>query len=213
MRKSSLLGGANVRGIAEMDSWADCPEFRACPLLQVEGLRTADAELDGVDLSVGYGEIAAVIGPQSGALLRAIAGERGTRGGTIRFGGGDLTWSRSVRRTKLGLVLARAQPERDVGATLSRFAFLNGGGGDPALNERLATIGEALADHPRLLLLDEPTRGLTARARWRMLAAFLALNDRGVSLLVADRCAELVSLADTVHVIHGGRVVRVISAA
>ena len=90
---------------------------------------------------------------------------------------------------------------------LSRHPYDLSGGEQQAL-----ALCKALATHPRLLLLDEPTKGLDAWARERMVALLQALRAQGMTVLCvthdvafaaacADRCAlffrgEVVSCAE-----------------
>lgn len=68
--------------------------------------------------------------------------------------------------------------------------------------QQLLALCKALAQRPRLLLLDEPTKGLDAFARLRLTALLRALRERGMTILCvthdvefaavcADRCALL----------------------
>ena len=68
--------------------------------------------------------------------------------------------------------------------------------------QQLLALCKALAQRPRLLLLDEPTKGLDALARLRLTALLRALRERGMTILCvthdvefaaacADRCALL----------------------
>ena len=60
----------------------------------------------------------------------------------------------------------------------------------------------------RLLLLDEPTRGVDVGARTEIYGLIRALADRGVAvLLVSSEIPEVLGLADRVLVMREGRVV------
>jgi branched-chain amino acid transport system ATP-binding protein len=76
-------------------------------------------------------------------------------------------------------------------------------------DQRLLEIAMALAQNPRLLLLDEPTQGLsveeTAQAV-ETLAALLA--DGGITVLLVEHDMEVVfRLADKITVLHRGAVI------
>ncbi|ROT28310.1 ABC transporter ATP-binding protein [Micromonospora sp. HM5-17] len=70
---------------------------------------------------------------------------------------------------------------------------------------RLLEIAMALANQPRLLLLDEPAAGLSG-VEVQRLAALLAGLPREVSVLLVEHRLDLVyALADTVTVLYDGR--------
>ena len=72
---------------------------------------------------------------------------------------------------------------------------------------RRVEIARALLHRPRLLLLDEPTVGLDIRARAAILSYVRSLvAEEGVSVLWATHLVDEVSEADTVSVLHHGRV-------
>ena len=73
------------------------------------------------------------------------------------------------------------------------------------LTERSAADG---AGGLRLLLLDEPTRGVDVGARAELYTVIRRLADRGIGvLLVSSEVPEVLGLADRVLVIREGRLV------
>ncbi|MCC5993863.1 MAG: ATP-binding cassette domain-containing protein [Rhodobacteraceae bacterium] len=77
---------------------------------------------------------------------------------------------------------------------------LNGG------HRRRLEIARALMHRPRLLLLDEPTVGLDARARASITAHVHALaRDDGIAVLWATHLVDEVAPDDTVLILHQGR--------
>jgi branched-chain amino acid transport system ATP-binding protein len=72
--------------------------------------------------------------------------------------------------------------------------------------QRQLEIGVALATAPRLLLLDEPTAGMSPEETQRMTRLLQGL-PRGVTLLIIEHDMDVVySLADRVTVLHYGEV-------
>ena len=71
---------------------------------------------------------------------------------------------------------------------------------------RLLEIAVALAARPRLLLLDEPAAGLTDADLPQLLAVLDRLSDRVTVLLVEHHLDVVTAVADTVTVLHQGRV-------
>ena len=67
-------------------------------------------------------------------------------------------------------------------------------------------VGVALATQPRLLLLDEPTAGMSPEETERM-TRMLERLPRSVTLLIIEHDMDVVSsLADRVSVLHFGEV-------
>jgi branched-chain amino acid transport system ATP-binding protein len=70
-------------------------------------------------------------------------------------------------------------------------------------------LGIALASQPRLLLLDEPTAGMSARETREAIALLERIAaERGLSLLFTEHDMEVVfSIAQRIAVLHQGRVI------
>jgi ribose transport system ATP-binding protein len=80
-------------------------------------------------------------------------------------------------------------------------------------NQQKVVVGRWLLVDIRLLLLDEPTRGVDVGARAELYQVIRALAARGVGvLLVSSEVPEVLGLADRVLVMREGRVVREASA-
>jgi ribose transport system ATP-binding protein len=94
---------------------------------------------------------------------------------------------------------------RDVGRPVGT---LSGG------NQQKVVVGRWLLGGTRLLLLDEPTRGVDVGARAELYQLVHALAERGVGvLLVSSEVPEVLGLADRVLVMREGRVVHQAAAA
>jgi branched-chain amino acid transport system ATP-binding protein len=76
-------------------------------------------------------------------------------------------------------------------------------------NQKQLELGIALASEPELLLLDEPTAGMSAaetRETIRLVARIAA--ERGLTLLFTEHDMEVVfAIAQTITVLHQGRVI------
>ncbi len=96
---------------------------------------------------------------------------------------------------------------RDVAAAVGLADRLDAHAGRLSYGEqRQLEIGVALATRPRLLLLDEPTAGMSPDETQRMIRLLGAL-PREVTLLIIEHDMDVVfSLADRVTVLHGGEV-------
>ena len=80
-------------------------------------------------------------------------------------------------------------------------ATLSGG------NQQKVVLGKWLATRPRLLLLDEPTRGVDIGAKHEIYAWMNQWTAQGLGiLLITSEMPELLALADRILVMHRGRV-------
>jgi thiamine transport system ATP-binding protein len=180
-------------------------------VLEVRGVVVrygAKVALDGVDLTVGDGEVVSVLGPSGSgktSLLRAIAGLEPLHAGAVVRDGVDLAGVPPHRR-ELGLMFQDHAlfPHRDV---LGNVAFglrmhdvarrdaeararvtlaLVGLSGMEHRSVRELSGGEqqrvalarALAPEPRLLMLDEPLGSLDRALRERLAEELRELFDR-----------------------------------
>ncbi|WP_327038553.1 sugar ABC transporter ATP-binding protein [Micromonospora maris] len=81
-------------------------------------------------------------------------------------------------------------------------------------NQQKVVVGRWLLGGTRLLLLDEPTRGVDVGARAELYQVIRELAAQGVGvLLVSSEVPEVLGLADRVLVMREGRVVRTAPAA
>ena len=84
---------------------------------------------------------------------------------------------------------------------VSRLALLSGG------NQQKVVYGKWLARDPRLLILDEPTRGVDVGAKAEIYALVDELAGRGVAVwMITSDMEELLGMSDRVVVMHEGRI-------
>ena len=184
-----------------------------------------------LDMTVGAGEIVALLGPNGAGkstILRAISGVIPLLGGTVYLNGREATVPLHRRaRDGLGIVFE----ERSVFMRLTVAENLRVGRCDEtmalaifpelvALRDRLAgdlsggeqrmlTLGRALARRPALLLADELSLGLAPLAVeriFRTLRAAADEHDLGI-LLVQQGIRQVLDYADRAYVLNHGRVV------
>ncbi|MEO8715566.1 MAG: ATP-binding cassette domain-containing protein, partial [Acetobacteraceae bacterium] len=101
---------------------------------------------------------------------------------------------------RMGEVLAMfprlAERERQLGATLS--------GGE----QQMLAIGRALMRKPALMVLDEPSLGLSPVLVQVIYRAIADVRRRGMTILLAEQSAHLaLRLADRAYVLETGRIV------
>ena len=100
----------------------------------------------------------------------------------------------TMERMRRELDIRMADPARPI-------TTLSGG------NQQKAVVARALLTSPRVLLMDEPTRGIDVRARGEMFDLMGRLADQGLAILYSSSdLKEVVGLADRVVVLSNGRV-------
>ena len=74
--------------------------------------------------------------------------------------------------------------------------------------QQMLAMARALMSRPRLLMLDEPSMGLSPIMMQRILATVAELKARGTTILLVEQNAQAaLGLADRAHVIETGRIV------
>lgn len=74
-------------------------------------------------------------------------------------------------------------------------------------NQQKVVIARSLSTAPRVIILDEPTRGIDAAARGDVYRIIQKLRDQGVSiLLISSDMEEIVELADRAVTVFQGRI-------
>ncbi|WP_421999777.1 ABC transporter ATP-binding protein [Reyranella sp.] len=181
-------------------------------------------------------------GAGKSTLLKLIAGLLRPSGGAVRLEGRDIAGLGAPEISRLGLSFV--PQERNVFGTMSVAENLEMGGyvdGRQArrraaeLYERFPLLAEkrraaartlsggqrqilamaiALMNAPRLLLLDEPTAGLSPRAADELFGTIVALNRTGVAILMVEQNAlEALAVSARAYVLVQGRPQREGSAA
>ena len=181
-------------------------------------------------------------GAGKSTLLKLVAGLLRPSGGRVAFKERDIAGLDAPAISRLGLSFV--PQERNVFATLSVAENLEMGGftgkadtrrriGElytqfPMLGEKrraaartlsggqrqILAMAIALMVSPQLLLLDEPTAGLSPRAAEELFGTIVALNQSGVAMLMVEQNAlEALSVSARAYVLVQGRAEREARAA
>ena len=111
---------------------------------------------------------------------------------------------------------------RSVAGLVRRFAaevrLKAQGGHQPAAelsggNQQKILFARALAGNPKVLLLDEPTRGVDVGAKFDIYGTIRTLAAQGAGVvMVSSDLSELIGLSDRIAILHAGRLTRIIPA-
>lgn len=114
----------------------------------------------------------------------------------------DSTWGFLQPVREDGLASAMIQDLRiKTPSAQQTVQFLSGG------NQQKVVLGKWLALQPKILLLDEPTRGIDVGAKHEIYRLMEELARQGVAILfVSSELEEILGLADRVLVFHEGRI-------
>ncbi|HTJ57268.1 MAG TPA: sugar ABC transporter ATP-binding protein [Devosiaceae bacterium] len=87
----------------------------------------------------------------------------------------------------------------------TRTGALSGG------NQQKVVLGKWLAMQPRVMILDEPTRGIDVGAKAEIYRLMRGLADAGVAvLMISSDMEEVIGVSDRVAVMHEGRIAGVL---
>ncbi|CAO3409778.1 ABC transporter ATP-binding protein [Azospirillum largimobile] len=194
--------------------------------------------LDGVSLSVAAGETVALLGANGAGkstLLKALLGLVPARG-ELRFDGGDLGPLATEARVRRGIgyvpegrrvfpgmsvrdnlevagLPAARDRAQDVERVFALFPDLAAKSRDSAWRlsggqQQMLSLGRALMGRPRLLLLDEPSLGLSPKLADEVFAAVGRIAAAGTAVLLAEQsAARALSVAPRAVLLRLGRVV------
>jgi ABC-type multidrug transport system ATPase subunit len=182
--------------------------------------------LDGIDVMGRYGEVIVLSGPNGGGkttLLRLIAGALTPASGTVERRPGRIAYlpqnpttllHRPTVADEVRLTLDRAGESEPPAAILGELGLLSVANRYPrdlSCGERQrAALATVLPGTPRLVLLDEPTRGMDAAARSALVGLVARLRDAGAAIVLATHDAGLqAALADRVVRVADGKVFEV----
>ena len=116
-------------------------------------------------------------------------------GSTARFG----LVSSARERAQVQKIVERFEVKTP--SISQRMVFLSGG------NQQKAIIGRALAMNPRVLILDEPTRGIDVRTKVEIYRLIRELADNGMGVIVVSSdLEELRRCANRIVCLYEGRI-------
>lgn len=204
-------------------------------MIRYEGLRKTYGRVlavAGLDLEVRAGETLALIGPNGSGkstTLKAAVGLVRPSAGRVLVDGVDVALGPEAR-AGLGYLPQRVSFAEGVTARAAMRLYARLRGAAPAEVERLLDrvglgdsadrvtdgfsggmrqrlgIAVALLGRPRVLLLDEPTAGMSVKESWEIVTRLREIRDRDrLTVLIVEHDMEIVmELAERITVLHLG---------
>jgi branched-chain amino acid transport system ATP-binding protein len=170
-------------------------------------------------------------------MLRAVSGLLPVNAGHVRFGGRDMTNASPREAARAGLVhvieghrvftqisvtdnlllagydLARSERAARVEEALSFFPEIaekrhQFGGALSGGQQQMLTVAQGLVRRPRLLMLDEPSAGLSPVLVDRVISVIDQLRARGTAIVLVEQLlGKALAAADRVYALVQGHVV------
>lgn len=189
----------------------------------------------GVSFHVNEGEIVSLIGANGAGkttIMHAVSGLLKSVAGSCEFMGKKISEMPPHKITALGLAQVpegrRVFSKMSVKENLSMGAYLTRSNDYqkvyslfPRLYERrkqlagtlsggeqqMLAIGRALMSNPKMLLLDEPSMGLSPILVKEIFKIIRECNDAGVTILLVEQNANMaLSISDRAYVLETGRI-------
>ena len=170
-------------------------------------------------------------------MLRAVSGLLPVNAGHVRFGGRDMTNASPREAARAGLVhvieghrvftqisvtdnlllagydLARSERAARIEEALSFFPEIaekrhQFGGALSGGQQQMLTVAQGLVRRPRLLMLDEPSAGLSPVLVDRVISVISQLRTQGTAVVLVEQLLEkALAVADRVYALVQGQVV------
>lgn len=193
--------------------------------------------LQGVNMAVPEGRAVALLGRNGmgkTTTIRSIIGFNQPKAGSIIFDGRELVGrtSHEIARLGIGLVpqgrrifssltvrenLTVAAREGQANRwTIEKIGemfpilqqranqkagFLSGG------EQQMLAIGRALVTNPKMLLMDEPSEGLSPKMVWEVARVISNLKSEGYTILLVEQNFTMaLDVADEVYILNKGRI-------
>ena len=104
----------------------------------------------------------------------------------------------------------RLKDSINIKATSVQQAALNLSGG----NQQKVVLAKWIFAHPKLMILDEPTRGIDVGAKYEIYSLMNDMVSKGMSIImISSELPEVIGMSDRIYVMCEGRITGEVSGA
>ncbi|MDP9137344.1 MAG: sugar ABC transporter ATP-binding protein [Pseudomonadota bacterium] len=199
LRRGEIVGLAGLVGSGRTEL--------ALSVFGITPATSGEVLIDGKPASIGSPEAARDLG------IAYIPEDRGQQGLIRSYSVADNVALVLLKRLVRGFIIDETRVTEEARAAIQRFGIrtrgpeqivheLSGG------NQQKVVLGKWLATNPRILIMDEPTRGIDvgAKAEIHLLMRKLAAEGMAI-LMISSELPEVLGMSDRVLVMNGGRIV------
>ena len=198
LRKGEILGFSGLVGAGRSELMQS--------IIGLSGLDSGRVLINGRDVGrLNYTkaqDLGMVMVPENrklqGLILKNTVGFNITLGVLKQFMKGGIvnrTTERRIIREGIDSLRIKTPSERQ------KVGNLSGG------NQQKVVIGKWLASHPKILILDEPTRGVDVGAKADIYAIMDELAQKGISIImISSELNEIINMCDRVLVMANGKI-------
>jgi branched-chain amino acid transport system ATP-binding protein len=177
---------------------------------------------NGAGKSTVLNTVSGILRPREGAVtfegqdIHTTPPQDIVRKGVVQVPEGRKVFSRMtvVENLEMGAYTQtdRAAINREVDAVFERFPRLRErsnqlGGTLSGGEQQMLAIGRGLMAHPKLLLLDEPSMGLSPILVEQIFDIIQDINEQGTSILLVEQNAQMaLAIADRAYVLETGKI-------
>lgn len=170
-------------------------------------------------------------------LVRALSKLNPVSGGTMTFDGVDITHATTDKVVEMGIIQVpegrKLFPQMSVRENLEMGAYAKRARGKEKENleyvysvfpelktmeknacgnlsggqQQMVAIGRSIMACPKLLILDEPSIGLSPITTQKMFEAIRIINKKGISILITEQNVhDVLAMADRAYVMQQGKI-------
>ena len=169
----------------------------------------------GVSFEVNEGEIVSLIGANGAGkstILKTVSGLMHPKSGMIEFMGKDIAHMSVMENIEMGAYILGKVPEEAVEDVFTRFprlkerrkqeaGTLSGG------EQQMLAMARALMSKPKLIMMDEPSMGLSPMLVEQIFSIIYELRESGVTILLVEQNAnKALKITDRAYVLETGKI-------
>ena len=205
LRRGEILGVAGLVGSGRTEL--------ALTIFGITPATSGSIELDGSPVTITSAKQARNLG------IAYVPEDRGLQGLVKPMTIGQNVSMASLSRIARGIFI-NFRTEAQRGAASIKQLGIRARGPDQVVgqlsggNQQKVVLGKWLEINPRILIMDEPTRGIDVGAKAEIHALMGRLAQQGMAvLMISSELPEVLGMSDRVLVMHGGRLVATIDRA